>query len=363
MPWSNQGGNDGGWQGGGGNRGPWGQGPSGQQPPNLEDIIKKGQERFKDVIPGGGGGKIGLIIVLLVIVTAWLLSGFYKVETTQQGVVLTFGEWTKTTQPGLNYHLPYPIQSVLTPEVTTVNSIPIGYRVSRGGQTPVERESLMLTGDENIIDIGFTVLWKIKDAGMYLFNVNGPEQTIKAVAESAMREVVGRTDLEEAITAGRLLVEQEVGKRLQEVLDEYGAGVQINAIQLNVAEPPQQVIAAFRDVQAAEADKERVQNEALAYANDIVPRARGQAEQVRLQAQGYKQQVIAEAEGEAARFLSIYNEYAKAPYVTRQRIYLETLQEVFSGKQKIIIDGGKTGNSGVVPYLPLNELQRGSAKQ
>lgn len=364
MPWSNQGGNDGGWQGGGGNRGPWGQGSGGQQPPNLEDIIKKGQERFKDIIPGGGGGKLGLIIILLVIIAAWLISGFYKVETTEQGVVLRFGDWIKTTQPGLNYHLPYPIETVLTPEVTKVNSIEIGFRTTRnGGQSSQEAESLMLTGDENIVDIGFTVLWKIKDAGNFLFNVNDPVQTIRATAESAMREIVGRTDLQAAITAGRLLVETDVRKRLQEVLDEYGTGVQIEAIQLNKAEPPSQVIAAFRDVQAAEADKERVQNEALSYANDIVPRARGLSEQIRLQAQGYKQKVIAEAEGEASRFISIYDEYIKAPYVTRQRIYLETLQEVFTGKQKIIIDGGKSGVSGVVPYLPLNELQKGMSKK
>jgi membrane protease subunit HflK len=364
MPWNNQGGNDGGWQGGGGNRGPWGQGSGGQQPPNLEDIIKKGQERFKDVLPGGGGGKIGLVIILLVIITAWLISGFYKVETTEQGVVLRFGKWIETTQPGLNYHLPYPVESVLTPQVTKVNSIEIGFRATRsGGQAPVEAESLMLTGDENIVDIGFTVLWQIKDAGMYLFNVNQPDLTIKAVSESAMREIIGRTDLQAAITEGRLLVETEVRERLQTVLDEYGTGVQINAVQLNKAEPPAQVVAAFRDVQAAEADKERVQNQALAYANDIVPRARGKSEQIRLEAEGYKEQVIAQAEGEAARFTSIYNEYAKAPYVTRQRIYLETLQEVFSGKQKIIIDSGKSGSGGVVPYLPLNELQKGMTKK
>jgi membrane protease subunit HflK len=364
MPWSNQGGNDGGWQGGGGNRGPWGQGPSGQQPPNLEDIIKKGQDRLKDIIPGGGGGKIGIIILLLVILCAWLISGFYKVETTQQGVVMRFGDWSETTQPGLNYHLPYPIETVLTPEVTKVNSIEIGFRPTRGGgSTPVEAESLMLTGDENIVDVGFTVLWRINDAGKYLFNVDQPELTIKAVGESAMREVIGRTDLTAAITEGRLLVETEVLKRLQEVLDDYGAGVSILQVQLKNAEPPAQVIAAFRDVQAAEADKERAQNEALAYANDIIPRARGQAEMIRQEAEGYKQRVIAEAEGEAARFISIYNEYVKAPYVTRQRIYLETLQEVFSGKNKIIIDGGKDGGQGVVPYLPLNELQKGASKK
>ncbi|MAL78144.1 MAG: FtsH protease activity modulator HflK [Sneathiella sp.] len=364
MPWSNQGGNDGGWQGGGGNRGPWGQGPSGQQPPNLEDIIKKGQERLKDVIPGGGGGKLGIMILLLVLLVAWLISGFYKVETTQQGVVLRFGKWVNTTQPGLNYHLPYPIETVLTPEVTKVNSLEVGFRPTRGGgSTAVEAESLMLTGDENIVDIGFTVLWRIKDAGLFLFNVEQPELAIKNVAESAMREVIGRTNLTAAITEGRLLVETEVLKRLQEILDGYGAGVQVLQVQLKNAEPPAQVIAAFRDVQAAEADKERAQNEALAYANDIIPRARGEAERIRQEAEGYKQQVIAEAEGEAARFLSIYEEYAKAPYVTRQRIYLETLQEVFSGKNKIIIDGGSSGTSGVVPYLPLNELQKGGASK
>ncbi len=361
MPWSNQGGNGGGWQGGGGNRGPWGQGPSGQQPPNLEDIIKKGQERLKDSLPGGGGGKLGLIIIIMIAVVVWLASGFYKVETNEQGVVLRFGEKTAITQPGLNYHLPYPIETVLTPNVTEVNSIEVGYRTTRGGSTaPVVAESLMLTGDENIVDIGFSVFWKIKDAGQFLFNVADQELTIKAVAESAMREIIGRTNLQSAITEGRLAVQNEVTKRLQEVLDVYGVGVEITQVQLKNSDPPASVIDAFRDVQAAEADKERAQNEALAYANDIIPRARGQAEKVRQQAEGYKQGVIAEAEGEAARFVSIYDEYAKAPYVTRQRIYLETLQEVFKGKNKIIID--TKGGQGVVPYLPLNELQKGRTK-
>lgn len=358
MPWSNQGGNGGGWQGGGGNRGPWGQGPSGQQPPNLEDIIKKGQERLKDSLPGGGGGKLGLFIIIMIAVVVWLASGFYKVETNEQGVVLRFGEKTETTQPGLNYHLPYPIETVLTPNVTKVNSVEIGYRMTRSGTpAPVIAESLMLTGDENIVDIGFTVFWIIKDAGQFLFNVADQELTIKAVAESAMREVVGRTDLQSTITEGRLAVQTEVTKRLQQVLDVYGLGVEITQVQLKNSDPPASVIDAFRDVQAAEADKERAQNEALAYANDIIPRARGQAEKVRQQAEGYRQGVIAEAEGEASRFVSVYQEYAKAPYVTRQRIYLETLQEVFKGKNKIIIDN--KGGQGVVPYLPLNELQKG----
>ncbi len=362
MPWNQQGGNGGGWQGGGGdNRGPWGQGPSGQQPPNLEDIIKKGQERFKGVIPGGGGNKIVMIIILLLLLVGWLASGIYKVETTQQGVVLRFGEVVAKTGPGLNYHLPFPIEEALTPNVTQVNSVEVAFRTTRnGGTTAIEAESLMLTGDENIVEIGFTVLWRIKDAGDYLFNVLNPEATIKFVAESAMREVVGNTKLQDAITSGRLKVETAVYERLQKVLDEYGTGVEIRQVKLKNSDPPAQVIDSFRDVQAAEADKERSQNEALAYANDIIPRARGEAEQMRQQAEGYKQRVVAEAEGEAARFVSIYDVYKSAPYVTRQRIYLETLQEVFAGKNKIIIDN--KGGQGVVPYLPLNELQKGRTK-
>lgn len=360
MPWSNQGGNGGGWQGGGGgNRGPWGQGPSGQQPPNLEDIIKKGQERIKDTLPGGGGGKLGFFIILLIVVVVWLASGIYKVEPNQQGVVLRFGEEVATTQPGLNYHLPYPIETVITPDVTKVNSIEIGFqRTNSGATTRKTSESLMLTGDENIIDISFTVLWQIDKASSFLFNVADQHLTIKAAAESVMREVIGKSDLTTALTTGRLAIQQEVTKKLQSVVDVYGLGVAISEVKLNQSLPPQEVADAFRDVQAAEADKERVQNEALAYANDIVPRARGLAEQLRQQAEGYKQQVIAEAQGEAARFVAIYGEYAKAPFVTRQRIYLETLQEVFKGKNKIIIDN-QGGGQGVVPYLPLNELQKG----
>ncbi|WP_169569863.1 FtsH protease activity modulator HflK [Sneathiella limimaris] len=362
MPWSNQGGNGGGWQGGGGgNRGPWGQGPSGQQPPNLEDIIKKGQEKLKDTLPGGGGGKLGIFVVLLVLVVGWLISGFYKVEANQQGVVLRFGEKVAITQAGLNYHLPYPIETVLTPNVTKVNSVEIGFRRdSRGNKQPIPQEALMLTGDENIVSIGFTVLWKIKDASDFLFNVAQQEATIKAAAESAMREVVGRSQLISAITDGRLKIQNDVQVRLQEILDGYEMGVEVTELKLEDSEAPAAVRPAFIDVQAAAADKERVQNEALAYANDIVPRARGQAEQMRQEAEGYKQQVISEAQGDAARFNSIFEEYRKAPEVTRERIYLETLQQVLKGKNKVIIDG-EGGGQGVVPYLPLNELKKGGA--
>ncbi len=363
MPWNNQGGNGGGWQGGGGgNRGPWGQGPSGQQPPNLEDIIKKGQDKLKDTLPGGGGGAFGIVVILFLVVAGWLASGFYTVEANQQGVVLRFGEKVALTKPGLNYHLPYPIETVLTPNVTKVNKIEIGFRKNASGSSTVTSESLMLTGDENIINIGFTVLWVISDASEFLFNVAQQELTIKAVAESAMREVIGRADLRYAITDGRSAIELEVQEKLQKIVDVYGLGVEISEVKLEDSDPPPQVIDAFRDVQAAVADKERAQNEALAYANDIVPRARGEAEKMRQEAEGYRQQVIAEAEGDAARFISIYEEYRKAPRVTRQRIYLETLQEVLKGKNKVIIDGETGGGQGVVPYLPLNELQNKGAK-
>ena len=275
---------------------------------------------------------------------------------------MRFGEQVATTQPGLNYHLPYPIETVLTPNVTKVNSIEVGFRQNtRGGSTPVVAESLMLTGDENIVDIGFTVLWRIKDASDFLFNVAQQEMTIKAAAESAMREIVGRTDLTSAITEGRLKIEQDVQVKLQEIVDVYGLGVEVSEVKLKDSGPPAEVEDAFRDVQAAVADKERAQNEALSYANDIVPRARGAAEQIRQEAEGYKQQVISEAEGEAARFVSIYDEYKKAPAVTRERIYLETLQEVLKGTKKVIIDNNN-GGQGVVPYLPLNELSKGGTK-
>lgn len=359
MSWNNQGG---GWQSGG--KGPWGQGPrsSGPQPPDLEELIRKGQDRLKNILPPGGGGFGGPVLwvggaIGLVVLAAWLC--LYRVQPDEQGVVLRFGEWVRTTQPGLNYRLPYPIESVLTPKVTRVNRIDVGFRgdlTDRAGQPrDIVEESLMLTGDENIVDIDFSVFWQIKDAGQFLFNISNPEPTVKAVAESAMREVIGKNPIQRILTEGRQPIEDGTVKLMQSILDSYQAGITISRVNLQKVDPPSAVIDAFRDVQAAKADKERAQNEAESYRNDIIPRARGDSERILQAAEAYKQEVVATAQGEAARFLSVYNAYRLAKDVTAKRLYLETMEEILQGTNKIILD---TKESGVQPYLPLTELQR-----
>ena len=351
MPWSDQGG------------GPWGQGRrGGPQPPNLEDLLRRGQDRFRGFFPGAGRSRRNILLIVLAIVAIWLASGFYRVQPDEQGVVLRFGEWIKTTQPGLHYHLPAPIESVLTPRVTRINRVDVGFRTvgDFGRKVPMRdspEESLMLTGDENIVDIDFAVFWLIKDAGQFLFNVQQPEVTVKAVAESAMREVVGRTPIQLALSEGRREIEDETRELAQRVLNNYDAGIRLTEVKMQKVDPPGAVIDAFRDVQAARADREKQRNEAEAYANDIIPRARGEAERMLQEAEGYKQETVAGAEGDASRFLSVFREYARAKAVTSQRIYLETMENVLKGMNKIIIDS--TGNSpGVVPYLPLPEIQK-----
>lgn len=353
MPWQNQ--------NGGGNS-PWGQRPGGggPQPPNLDELLRKSQDQLKNLLPTGGG-RGGIMVVLLLLVLGWAATGVYRVEADEQGVVLRFGQWITTTQPGLRYHLPYPIESVQTPKVTRERKVDVGFRsgadVGRASSTrQVSEESLMLTGDENIIDINFVVNWVIKDAGKYLFNIQAPDATLKVVAESAMREIIGKTDIQSALTEGRLQIEKDTFDLIQKTLDDYGSGIQITRVKMQKVDPPAQVIAYFRDVQAARADLERQRNEAEAYANDIIPRARGKAEQMLQQAEGYKQQVIARSEGEASRFLSVYKQYKVAKDVTIKRIYLETMENVMGGMNKIII--GKGAGQGVVPYLPLPELKK-----
>jgi modulator of FtsH protease HflK len=365
MPWSNQGG---GWQGGGG-QGPWGGRPGGggQQPPDLEELLRRSQEKVKRLFPGGGGGGFGsnrrsLVLIPLIVLAIWLASGFYRVQPSEQGVVLRFGQWIKTTQPGLNWHLPSPIESVFTPQVTRVNRVEVGFRGAAdlgggGASREVPNESLMLTGDENIVDINFVMLWQIKDAGEFLFNVRDPESTVKAVAESVMREIIGKTPIVEATTEGRGAIELAAREQAQQILDEYGAGVLVNQVQLQKVDPPSEVIDAFRDVQRAQADRERLQNEAEAFANDILPRARGEAERILQEAQAYRQEVVARAQGDAQRFVAVYDEYIKAQDVTTRRIYLETMEDVLRDMNKVVIDGAASG-SGVVPYLPLPELER-----
>ena len=370
MPWSNQGGGSSGgggggdWQGGG--RGPWGQGGGGGgggQPPNLEELLRKGQDRFKGVLPGGKWGGKGIFLILLVLIAAWFASGFYRVGPDEQGVVLRFGKFTGSTSPGLRYHLPSPIESALTPKVTRVNRIEVGFQSSGDfGRSSALRnlpeESLMLTGDENIVDINFTVLWQISNAGHFLFNIQRPENTVKAVAESVMREVVGRSKIESVLTEGRNDVENQTLALMQKTLDEYQAGIVITQVKLAKADPPAAVIDSFRDVQAARADEERLVNEAQAYSNDILPRARGESERIRQEAEGYQKQTVAQAEGEVSRYLAIQKEYNLAPDVTRKRLYLETMETILQGTTKIIIDNDG-GSQGVLPYLPLPELQRG----
>jgi membrane protease subunit HflK len=377
MPWNNQGGGQGGgggpWgspPGGGGNgNNPWGRPPGGnggggggQQPggPDLEDLLRKGQERFKKIAPGGLGGGRGIALGLVVLAGLWALSGIYRVESDEQGVVLRFGQYVRTEQPGLRYHLPAPIETAVTPKVTRVNRMEIGYRSAGDGRRAggdVPDESLMLTGDENIIDIDFTVLWVIKDAGNYLFKIRDPEQTVKKAAESAMREVIGRTDIQPALTEARQNIEQSTKALLQAMLDEYQSGIEISQIQLQKVDPPAPVVDAFNDVQRARQDRERLRNEAEAYRNDIIPRARGEAEQLIQQASAYREQVVNLAQGDAQRFAQVLDAYTKSPEVTARRMYLETMQEVLGGANKIIIDQPR-GGSGVVPFLPLNELTR-----
>jgi membrane protease subunit HflK len=363
MPWKNQSGGP--WGGGSGPRGPWGSGPQsgGPTPPDLEDLIRRSQDRLRSYLPGGLGGRGGVLLVLALIIV-WLLSGFYRVNTDEQGVVLRFGKFVYLTQPGLNYHWPYPIETALTPKVTFVNRADIGIRTledPRRGPTArdVPAESLMLTGDENIVDVQFSVFWVIGNAPDFLFNVQQPEGTIKAVAESAMREVIGRNQIQPILTGARAAIENSVHELIQKTLDEYKSGVRVQQVQLQKVDPPQQVIDAFRDVQAARADAERLQNEAQAYANRVVPEARGDAARVIQAAEAYRERTVFDARGQADRFLKIYQEYAKAPEVTRRRMYLETMERVFAGMDKVIVDPNTSkGGSGIVPYLPLGELGR-----
>ena len=358
MPWNSQGGGP--W---GSGKGPWGSGPqsSGPTPPDLEELLRRGQDKLRTVLPGGSFSGRGFALIALAVLALWGFSGFFRVEPDELGVVLRFGKYVRDVQPGLNYHLPYPIESALTPKALRVNKIDVGMRLVEDihrGTTIREapEESLMLTGDENIVDVEFSVFWLVKPGGVgeYLFNIQQPEGTVKAVAESAMREIIGRSTLQPILTGARQNIETAVHELMQKVLDNYGAGVQITQVQLQKVDPPSQVIDAFRDVQAARADSERSQNEAQSYANKVVPEARGKAAQITQGAEAYREQTVAEAKGATSRFLQVYDEYKKAPDVTRQRMYLETMERLFGGTDKIILDQG----GGVVPYLPLDQLTR-----
>jgi len=370
MSWKNQSGGPwgGGGGGGGGPRGPWGSGPSspGPTPPDIEDLIRRSQDQLRTMLPGSLGGK-GLILLAILVVGGWLMTGWYTVNPNEQGVVLRFGKYVRTTNPGLNYHWPYPIETVLKPQVLTENTIEIGMRATgdsrRGGTVmrDVPEESQMLTGDENIVDVDFSVRWRISDAKEFLFNVQNPEGTIKAVAESAMREVIGRTNIQPILTGARQNIEAAVKDLMQTTLNGYKAGILVTAVQLQKVDPPSQVIDSFRDVQAARADAERAQNEAQTYANRVLPEARGEAARVENAAQAYRERTVAEARGQTARFIKVLDEYHKAKEVTRQRMYLETMERVLGSVDKVVVDrsaAGTVNGGGVVPVLPLTEGAR-----
>lgn len=350
----------------GGGRNPWGSGNGGgygrgEPPPDLEEMLRRAQENLRQVMPGGfKGGSIAVLIVVAGVLL-WLASGFYIIEPGVHGVVQRFGAWERTqVDEGLGYHLPVPIETVEKVNVSELRRMEIGFseRVARGGSgqaQDIPEESLMLTSDANIVDIDLVVLWNINSAEDFLFNIVDQENTIKKVAESAIREVVGQTRMFPIITQARDEVAARARAIMTENLDRYQSGVNISQVLIREAEVHPDVQDAFQDVQSAKQDAFDTQNRAAAYREDILPRARGQAIQVLQEAQAYKQSVTARAQGDAGRFNSIYQAYLTGEDVTKKRLYIETMEEVLKNAQKIIIDESSQG-SGVVPYLPLNEM-------
>ncbi|MET0170009.1 MAG: FtsH protease activity modulator HflK [Aliihoeflea sp.] len=364
MPWNNQSGGNGGgpWGGGGGNNGgggPWGQGPRGPSgpqgtPPDLEDIIRRGQDRLKQAFPGGGGGggispaMIGIGAV--VIAGLWLFQAVYTVQPDELAVELRFGKpKDEISEPGLHFHW-WPVETVEKANVAE-KLIQIGEPRTGGTST-----GLMLSGDQNIVDVRFSVAYQVSDPQAYMFNVAAPDDMLRQVAESAMREVVGRRPAQDIFRDNRQGIAEEVREIMDTSVNDYGAGIAINAISIEDAAPPREVADAFEEVQRAEQDEDRFVEESNQYSNQQLGRARGEAAQVREEAAGYQNRVVQEARGEAQRFISVYDEYAKAPEVTRQRLFIETMEGVLRTSNKVIVEQGANGAQGVVPYLPLPEL-------
>ena len=391
MPWKNQSGGSGGqgpWGGnGGGGRGPWGNGggnPGGRrpggggrggQPPNFEDMIRRGQDGVRRVMPGGVGTPKGLALIALLVIAIWMATGFYRVDPKEAGVELVFGEVVNVSAQGLHWNWPSPIGETEKPKITEISKTNVGFVQLGDSRRTEEQESLMLTGDENIVDIKVVVHWRIDARPVtqndittqpgirnYLFNIRNPEKTLKDATESAIREIVGKTPFEEIRTEGRLKIEGDAKLLIQGILNEYGAGIEVVRVQLLGADPPDKVLDAFRDVQAARADRDKMINEATAYQKRILERANGRADQVTRAAEAFKQERIQIAEGETSRFLALLQEYEAAKDITRKRIYISTMQNILKSMEKIIVD--QSGSQGVVPYLPLDELikQRGTTR-
>ncbi|MCK0167776.1 FtsH protease activity modulator HflK [Jannaschia sp. S6380] len=374
------------WGGGGNSGGDDGRGPErptgGRRPPNrgtqgvpeVDQLLKKGQDQLRVLMggrgggnrgggPGGGGFEVNRTTIglgILVLIVAWLFMSFYRVQADQRSVELFFGDFSGIGEPGLNF-APWPVVTKEVLSVTSERTVAIG--VNRGNR---DEQGLMLTGDENVVDIDFQVVWNINDPAEYLFNLRDPEQTIRAVSESAMREIVAQSPLAPILNRDRGIIAERLRELIQQTLDSYNSGVQILRVNFDRADPPAQVIDAFREVQAAEQQRDRLQSEADRYANQVLAGARGEAAQLLEEAEGYRARVVNEAEGEASRFTAVLAEYANAPDVTRKRLYLETMEQVLGDVDKIIVDGGVTGGNGgqgIVPYLPLNELRGGRATQ
>ncbi|MDX9707044.1 MAG: FtsH protease activity modulator HflK [Azospira sp.] len=362
--WGNRGGNDNG--GNGGNRRP------NQGPPDLEELWRDFNRKLSGMMnnkKGGGndggnnggnrppvefdpkflGGGIGILVALLVIV--WLASGFYIVDAANRGLVLQFGKFKETTEPGLRWRLPYPVQSHELVNLTGVRTIEVGYRGTE--KNKVLKEALMLTDDENIINIQFAVQYILKDPVEYVFENRFPDDSVMQAAETAIREIVGKSKMDFVLYEGREQVAANASRLMQEILDRYKTGILISKVTMQNAQPPEQVQAAFDDAVKAGQDRERQKNEGQAYANDVIPKARGTAARLMEEAEGYKQRIIATAEGDASRFRQLQTEYAKAPEVTRQRLYLETMQQIYSNTSKVMVDAKGQGN---LLYLPLDKL-------
>ncbi len=352
---------------GGGDKDPWGGQGGNQGPPDLDEIVRKMQNRFGGLFNGGrgssdgggkGGGKFGIGLIAIVAVIVWALSGIYIIDEGKRGVVLQFGQFTKITMPGPHW-LPYFIQTVEIVDTEQVRFVPVGYSpTGRGNATiPVPREALMLTQDENIINVQIAVQYQVKNARDYLFNVRDPDLTLKQATESALREVIGKSKMDFVLTEGRAEVVERTKELVQAIMDQYEAGLIITNVNLQDAQPPEEVQGAFADAIKAREDEQRQKNEAETYANDVLPKARGAAARLLEEANGYKLSVIAQAEGEASRFDQLRTEYAKAPEVTRKRLYLEALEDVLSSTSKVTIDA--EGNN--MLYLPLDQLMQGGA--
>jgi len=362
MPWNQPGGSDG--------KDPWGNKNNPDGPPDLDEIVKNLQKKFSGLFGGGSGsgretgsgsgdgksfGIAGVLVVLVLLAGVWLATGFYTVQQGETGVILRFGKFQESTSAGLHWHLPAPIESKIIVNTEKVQTVEVGYRSTlNSSRQTVQRESLMLTEDENIIDIAFAVQYRVADANKFLFNVSDQmDVLVRSSTEAAAREVVGKTSMDDVITSGRSIVGSETNEILQRILDRYESGIEIVSVDMQHALPPSEVKPAFDDAVKAREDEVRYKNEAEAYANDIIPRARGKSARIVQESEAYKATVIAQAEGEASRFTSILKEFNAAPGVTRERMYLDGIEKVLSGSNLVMVDQKNSNN---IMYLPLDRM-------